>query len=204
MNHPHKTMAEIRRMFGQNRRSGGGAVTTGTASKPPLSTSEVHATLSNQVGRLNLGFIGNLKARMFQRAQDGQMQRTLTAARVEQATGLMLEKLHGEVQIVRMHFKQDFSDRIAALAESAAASQILVMRKLKAIEAEARNFVMYDLKQEVDELQDMLAQGVIDDDTFMRECEFRMARYDELKARFSSLLDGYQATVQNTYQGDGR
>lgn len=204
MNRPHKTMAEIRRMVGEARPGGANALANTGSGQPVLSTSEVHDALKKQVGQLDLGFFGNLKARSFQRSQDGQMQRTLTAARVEQATALMLEKLQGEVKIVRMHFKQDFSDRIAALAESAAASQILVMRKLKAIEAEARNFVMFDLKQEIDDLQDMLANGVIDDENFLRECDFRMARYEELKGRFSSLLDGYQATVQNTYQGDGR
>jgi hypothetical protein len=203
MTRPLKTMTELHRMIGDARAAGShGALVTG-APKPVLSTSEVHESLNAQVGQLDLGAIGNWRARLFQRQQDGQMQRKLTAARAEQATALMLEKLHGEVQIVRMHFKQDFSDRIAALAESAAASQIVVIRKLKAIEAEARNFVDYDLKAETDELQAMLAQGVIDEVGFIREVEFRIRRYDDLKTRFSELLDGYQSTVQNTYQSGG-
>lgn len=204
MNRPHKTMAEIRRMVGEARPSGANALANTGSGQPVLSTSEVHDTLNKQVGQLDLGFFGNLKARSFQRSQDGRMQRTLTAARVEQATALMLEKLQGEVQIVRIHFKQDFSDRIAALAESAAASQILVMRKLKAIEAEARNFVMYDFKAETDELQAMLNKGVIDEETLLHEVAFRMQRYEELKNKFSELVDGYQGTVQNTYQRGAR
>lgn len=203
MNKPRMTMAEMRRRASAASPSSPAGMAA-SAEKPVLSTAAVHQTLNEQVGQLDLGVIGNFKTRMFQRQQDAKMQRTLTQARAEQATALMLERLQGEVQIVRTHFKQDFSDRIAALAESAAASQILVMRKLRAIETEARNFVMVDLKRELDELQDMLNQGVIDDEVFNTECAFRMSRYDDLKARFSALLDGYLATVQNTYQGDGR
>lgn len=132
------------------------------------------------------------------------MQRTLTTARVEQATALMLEKISGEVNILRTAFRQDFSDRIASLAEGAAASQIMVIRKLKAIEAEARNFVLYDLKGELDELGAMHQQGVIDDEDLQQEASFRFARYEQLKDEFTRLMDGYQGVVQNAYQGGNR
>lgn len=202
MNKPRMTMSELRRRAGQ---ASPASTTTlpGSGENAVLSTTAVHDTLNQQVGQLDLGLIGNFRNRLFQRKQDGQMQRTLTQARAEQATALMLERLQGEVQILRTRFKQDFSDRIAALAESAAASQIMAMRKLHALENEARNFVMEDLKRELDGLQEMLARGVMDEESFDAECAFRMARYDDLKARFSALLDGYLATVQNTYQGNG-
>lgn len=204
MNRPHRTMTEIRRMIGEANTARNSALATADIDKPLMSTTEVQATLNQQVSQLDLGFIGNLRARMFQRGQDGRMQRTLTAARAEEATGLMLKKLKGEVQIIQMQFDRDFSDRIAALAESAAASQIMVMRKLKAIEGEARNFVMYDLKRETEKLENMLNEGVIDEAYFTNECAFRMARYEELRGRFSAMLDGYQANVQNTFKGDAR
>ena len=207
MNRPSKSMSDLRRMVVQATGPSANANANGPALSPlksSLSTSEVHNTLAAQVGQLDLGVIGNLRARMHQRAEDSRMQRTLTTARVEQGTALMLEKLNGEVEIVRMAFKQDFSDRIAALAESAAASQFMVMRKLKAIEAEARNFVMYDFKAETDELQAMLNKGVIDEETLLHEVAFRMQRYEELKNKFSELVDGYQGTVQNTYQRGAR
>lgn len=203
MTRPLKSMADIRRIVGH----AAAAASNAPAASPltsSLSTREVHNTLSAQVGQLDLGLIGNLKARMHQRSQDTRMQRALTTARVEQATALMLEKLHGEVVIVQTTFKQDFSDRIAALAESAAASQIMVLRKLKAIESQARNFVLYDLKAELDELQSMLHQGVIDDEGFQQEAAFRFQRYEQLKLDFTALMDGYQGTVQNTYQSGGR
>lgn len=205
MNRPSKSMSDLRRMVAQA--TGSSPLANGPAPSPlksSLSTSEVHNTLAAQVGQLDLGVIGNLRARMHQRAEDSRMQRTLTTARVEQGTALMLEKLNGEVEIVRMAFKQDFSDRIATLAESAAASQFIVIRKLKAIEAEARNFVMYDFKAETDELQTMLNKGVIDEETLLHEVAFRMQRYEELKNKFSELVDGYQSTVQNTYQRGAR
>jgi hypothetical protein len=129
------------------------------------------------------------------------MQRALVIARVEQASRLMLEKIAGEAEIIRTHFRQDFSDRIAALAEAAVASEITVMRKLRAIEAEARNFVFRDLKRELDELQVLLAQGVLDDESFGQEAGFRLSRYERLRSDFTALIDQYQATVQNTYRG---
>lgn len=204
MTNAYKSMADIRRMAGESRNAATGAQKTASPLKSSLSTAEVHNSLNAQVGKLDLGLIGNLKTRMHQRSKDTKMQRELTTARVEQATALMKEKLRGEVEIVRMAFKQDFSDRISSLAESAAASQILVLRKLQAIETEARNFVSYDLKADMDELQQMLQQDVIDEEVFEQEAAFLLKRYDRLKQTFSTLMEGYQSTVQNTYQTGSR
>lgn len=199
-----KSKAEFRRMASDMRSSTMSSAPNTSPLKSNLSAAEVHHTISTQVGKLDLGLIGNLKARFHQRAEDAKMQRTLTTARVEQATALMLEKISGEVDILRMAFKQDFSDRIASLAESTAASQIMVIRKLKAIEAEARNFVLYDLKRELDELGAMHQQGVIDDEDLQQEASFRFSRYEQLKDEFTRLMDGYQGVIQNAYQGGAR
>ncbi|MBQ0942275.1 hypothetical protein KAK07_02880 [Ideonella sp. 4Y16] len=205
MSRPFKTMEELRRHLQSGAASRSATPTAAPPAGPhALSTSQVHQTLIEQVGEMDLGRLGNWRARRHQRAEEERMHRTLTTARAEQAAALMREKLQGEVEIIRMRFSQDFSDRIAALAESAAASQVMVMRKLKAIEAEARNFVMYDLKAETDELQDMLVNGVIDEPTFHREASFRLQGYEALKQRFSDLMDAYQNTVQHTYQGHPR
>lgn len=203
MNKPLKSMAEIRQMVGQARSSLTAAPTTSPL-KSGLSAADVHDTIGAQVGKLDLGVIGNFMTRRHQRSADAKMQRSLTTARAEQATGLMLEKIHGEVEILRVAFRQDFSDRIAALAESAAASQAMVLRKLKAVEAEARNLVLYDIKRELDELQTMLADGVIDEEAFLKEVAFRFKRYDQLKDDFVVLMDSYQGVVQNAYQGAAR
>ena len=199
MTYTPKSKADFRRMAGDTRPG-----VTGAATASPLraafSATDVQQTLAIQVGKLALGLIGILKTRFHQRAEDIRMQRTLTTARAEQATALMLERMAGEVQILRTAFKQDFSDRIASLAESAAASQVMVIRKLKAIEAEARNFVLYDLKHELDELGAMRAGGVIDDEDLEQEAAFRFRRYEQLKADFVMLMDGYLAVVQGAYQ----
>lgn len=200
---PPKSKADFRRMAGDTR-STTSASSPASPLKSAFSASEVQQTLATQVGKLDLGLIGNIKARYHQRTEDTRMQRTLTTARVEQATALMLERMAGEVQIIRTAFKQDFSDRIASLAESAAASQVMVIRKLKAIEAEARNFVLYDLKRELDDLGAMHAQGVIDDEDMEQEAAFRFQRYEQLKQDFVKLMDGYQGVVQNAYQDHQR
>lgn len=198
-----KSKADFRQMVGDARPT----TTTspdGSPMKSTLSASDVHHTLSAQVGQLDLGFIGNMKARFHQRAQDTRMQRTLTTARVEQATALMIEKISGEAEIVRMAFRADFSDRIASLAEGAVASQFLIMRKLKVLENEARRFVMVDLSEELDRLADLHRKGVLDDKDLEQEVTFQFARYEQLKAEFVKLMDGYQTVVQNAYQGDSR
>jgi len=203
MNVPPKSQADFRRMAGDPRPA---ATRSDNASplKGAFSASEVQQALTTQVGNLDLGIIGNLKARYHRRGEDTRMQRTLDTARAEQATGLMLERMGGEVEIIRTAFKQDFSDRIASLAESAAASQVMVIRKLKAIEAEARNYVFYDLKRELDELGAMRAEGVLDDEDLEQEVAFRLQRYEQLKQDFVKLMDGYQAVVQNAYQDHPR
>ena len=103
-----------------------------------------------------------------------------------------------------MAFKADFSDRIASLAEGAAASQFLIMRKLKALENEARRFVMVDLSEELDRLADLHRKGVLDDKDLEQEATFQFTRYEQLKQEFVKLMDGYQTVVQNAYQGDSR
>jgi len=198
-----KSKADFRRMAG-NTRPTTSASSPASPLKSAFSASEVQQTLATQVGKLDLGLIGNIKARYHQRTEDTRMQRTLTTARVEQATALMLERMAGEVQIIRTAFKQDFSDRIASLAEGAAASQVMVIRKLRAIEAEARNFVFYDLRRELDDLGAMHAQGVIDDQDLEKEAAFRLQRYEQLKQDFVKLMDGYQGVVQNAYQDQQR
>lgn len=196
-----KSKADFRRLAGNAASPTDSSAPAASPLKTTLSASDVQHTLGNQVGALDLGLVGNLKARLHQRREDAKMQRALTTSRVEHATALMLEKIAGEVDILRMAFKQDFSDRIASLAESAAASQVMVVRKLKAIEAEARNFVFYDLKRELDELGAMHQQGVIDEDDLKTEAAFRFERYEKLRAEFTQLMDGYQGVVQNAYRG---
>lgn len=204
MNTTPKSKSDFRRAIGDARSSHTAGAPSASPLKTYLSAADVQHTISTQVGKLDLGLIGNFKARLHQHAEETHMQRTLTTARVEQATALMLEKISGEVNILRTAFRQDFSDRIASLAEGAAASQIMVIRKLKAIEAEARNFVLYDLKGELDELGAMHQQGVIDDEDLQQEASFRFARYEQLKDEFTRLMDGYQGVVQNAYQGGNR
>jgi hypothetical protein len=177
--------------------AGGGAPPAAT---PALSTTAVQQHLHDQVGTLDLGWWGNLKAQRQQQRADGQMQKTLIDARAQQATGLMLERLTGEIKILRTAFQADFSDRIAALAEHAAASQITVLRKLRALEMEARKLVHIDLKRELDDLQQMLADEVLDETGFEQEVGFRFKRYEQLKNDFARTMDEYQATVQNTYR----
>ena len=165
-----------------------------------LSTNAVQQHLRNQVGSPDLGWLGNLRASWLQNKADGKMQQTLIEARAQQATGLMLERLSGEVKLLRETFRADFSDRFASLAEAAAASQVTVLRKLRALEMQARNLVSHDLKHELDELQRLRADGVLDDTGFQQEVAFRFQRYDELKTDFARTMDEYQATVQNTYR----
>ena len=199
MTRPMKTMAELRRLTDQ----AGVPVSTSSAPtgvNPALSTPAVQQHLHDQVGTLDLGWWGNLRAQMQQRNADGRMQGTLIEARAQQATALMLERLDGEVKLLRTAFRADFSDRIAALAETAAASQITVLRKLRALEMEARKLVHLDLKRELDDLQQMLADEVLDDTSFQQEVTFRFQRYEQLKNDFARTMDDYQATVQNTYR----
>ncbi|MBQ0944029.1 hypothetical protein KAK07_11855 [Ideonella sp. 4Y16] len=203
MTRPMKTMAELRKLTDQ---AGMPATTTNA---PPgataaLATPAVQQHLRDQVGTLDLGWWGNLRARSQQNRADGEMQKTLIEARAQQATALMLERLSGEVELIRTSFRIDFSDRYASLAENAAASQITVLRKLRALEMEARNLVHVDLKRELDDLQQMLADGVIDDTSFQQEVSFRFQRYEDLKADFARTMNEYQATVQNTYRAGQR
>lgn len=203
MTRPMKTMAELRKLGTQ------AGVPATSSSVPPgatptLSTAAVQQHLHDQVGELDLGWWGNHKAQAQQRRADGDMQKTLIKARAEQATALMLERLSGEVEIIRTAFRADFSDRIAALAENAAASQITVLRKLRALEMEARKLVNIDLKRELDDLQQMLADAVLDDTGFQQEVAFCFQRYTALKSDFSRTMDEYQATVQNTYRASQR
>ena len=169
--------------------------------KPGLSASDIQASLSSQVGHLDLGLLGNLKATWHRRREQAQMQQTLTSVQVKHATQLMVEKVEGECDILRMAFRKDFSDRIAHLAEAASVSQITVLRKLKAIESEARRFTFHDLKAEMDALSQMLAQGVIDETDFQSEAAHQFARYEELKNQFTRLMDGYAEVVGSAYQG---
>lgn len=202
MNPRLKPMADIRRMVGD----GGSTVARRApdAPAPALSVAEVNGKLVSGVGDLDLGPVGNYLARRHQRKAEGRMQRVLVSERADQARNLMLEKIHGEAEIIRTAFRQDFSDRIAALAEGAAASQITVLRKLRALESEARGFVLRDLKHELDELQVLLDQGVVDEDGFKAEATFRFARYDSLKAALTTLIDDNQSTVQSVYRSSSR
>lgn len=202
MNHKPRPMAEIRRIVVD----GGTPTTAQTLSpiEPGLSVVDVNSRLVTGVGDLDLGPFGNLMAKRHQRKEEGQLQRALVTERAAQARALMLEKIHGEAEIIRTAFRQDFSDRIAALAEAAAASQITVLRKLRAIESEARGFVLRDLKRELDELEGLLAEGVVDEEGFKQEAAFRFARYETLKADLTGLLDEYQRTVQSAYRASNR
>lgn len=169
-----------------------------------LSVTDVQDAIGMQVGKLNLGVLGNFRAERHRRKAEGAMQRELTTHQVNRATELLREKIDGEVEILRMIFKQDFSDRIAALAENAAASQTLVIRKLKAVEAEARKYLFTDIKRELDELQKLLEDQVIDEDDFQKEAAFRLESYEKLKQLFVEMFDGYRAAVLNAYQPSGR
>ena len=203
MTRPMKTMAELRKLTEH------AGLPAAAPNSPPgatgaLSTPAVQQHLQDQVGSLDLGWWGNLRARGQQHRADGQMQKTLIEARAQQATALMLERLSGEVEIVRTSFRIDFSDRIATLAENAAASQITVLRKLRSLEMEARKLVHVDLKHELDDLQQMLQDEVLDDTSFQQEVAFRFQRYEELKNDFARTMNEYQATVQNTYRAGQR
>lgn len=198
-----KSVSELRRLTeqaGVPATRGGSPLTDSAA----LSTTAVQQHLHDQVGTLDLGWWGNFKAKLHQQRTDGRMQGELIDARAKEATGLMLERLHGEVEILRTAFRADFSDRIAALAENAAASQITALRKLRALEMEARKLVHIDLKRELDGLQQMLADEVLDDTSFEQEVGFCFQRYGQLKADFARTMDEYQATVQNTYRAGQR
>ena len=199
---PYKT-SELRQLASQAG-AHSSRVHPAHAPEGALAAAAVHRQLSEQVGQLDLGLIGNLRALVHQRSEDSRMQRRLTTARAEKATELMLEKINGEVEILRTTFRADFSDRISALAEAAASSQINVMRKLRALEMEARKLVHIDLKHELDELQEMHRQDVLDDQSFQQEVAYRFTRYEQLKSDFTRTMDEYQATVQNTYQSSSR
>lgn len=202
MNSRFKPMADIRRMVGNSDTPPAGRLAEAPAAA--LSVAEVNGKLVSGVGDLDLGVVGNYLARRHQRKEEGKLQRVLVSERAEQARNLMLEKIHGEAEIIRTAFRQDFSDRIAALAEGAAASQITVLRKLRALESEARGYVLRDLKRELDGLHGLLDEGVIDDDDFKTEASFRFTRYESLKAGLTALIDEYQHTVQSVYRSGSR
>lgn len=199
-----KTKADFSRLLGTSRP---GAATTALDTAGPArhhTVTDVQDAITAQVGQLDLGWWENRKAvKHRQQAQAG-MQRQLTTAQVGQATELLLQKIDGEVKLLCMEFSKDFSDRIAALAENASASQMLVLRKLRQVEAQARNFLFHDLKAELDDLAQMLADGVIDEDDLKAEADIRIHAYSDLKATFAGLMQGYQGVVQNAYQGGTR
>lgn len=189
-----KTMADFRRAVGNAAQP-----QSTSPGSPALSVGEVNGKLITGVGDMDLGLVGNMLAKRHQRKEERKTQDVLVTERAAATRALMLEKIHGEAEIIRVSLKLDFSDRIAALAEAAAASQITVLRKLRAIESEARGYVLRDLKRELDELETLLTQGVIDDQGFTQEVTFRFARYELLKADLTALIDEYQGTVQNAY-----
>lgn len=195
-----KTMADFRRLVGDPAQP----TAASAPGAPGLSVAEVNGKLVTGVGDMDLGLVGNLLAKRHQRKEERKTQDALVTERAAQTRALMLEKIHGEAEIIRVSLKLDFSDRIAALAEAAAASQITVLRKLRAIESEARGYVLRDLKRELDELEALLAQGVVDDEGFKQEAAFRFARYERLKSDLTALIDEYQGTVQNAYSPGGR
>lgn len=197
----NRTKADLYQMLGEARMA---PAPTATKTPVAMSAAQVADRIGVHTGKLNLGLIGNYRAEQHRRRAEGAMQRDLTSHRTSRATELLREKIDGEVEILRMHFKQDFNDRIAALAESAAASQTLVIRKLKAVESEARKYLFHDIKRELDELQQMLNDGVIDMTDFQNEAAFRVQSYEQLKQDFVLMFDSYRNVVQNAYQSPSR
>jgi len=78
----------------------------------------------------------------------------------------------------------------------------MTIRKLKAIENEARRFVMVDLSEELARLADLHRKGVLDDKDLEQEVTFQFARYEQLKQELVRQMDSYQTVVQNAYQSD--
>lgn len=165
-----------------------------------LTVADIDSQLGGQLGRPDLGIIGNMRANKHIRQAQLDVWKKISTEKYEQLGGLAVDALKAEAQLIREKLRIDWNHQYAALAERAAVGEMTVVRKLEAVLEAGRELLYGDRADAIERLEMRHADGWLTDEDFANELGYLFDRYTKLREEFINIVNERETSVRSAFR----
>lgn len=171
-----------------------------TQAPKPMTVAVMDGQLGGQLGRPDMGFWKNRKAKHHDTQLQLETWNRIAAEKYGQLGKLAVDALSAEARLIRERLRIDFNRQFASLAERAAAGELAVVRKLEAVLGAGRELLFGDRADAIERLEKRHADGQLTDEDFASELGFIFDRYKSLLNEIVQIVDESRSGVRSAYR----